>query len=615
MTFSEPLAFPKDPEQLLNVALDCFSVGDLARAEFYATQSIQGLQGSSLAYAYALRASIYEAQGLVENAANDFYKALAFYPFQSLFLQKLSNLVKNGNAQVRIILTKATNEWLSVRPQDWRLPVILETFKLINTPVFGVVEITSEGDLKGWIISPTDAALNFSVLLEIDGRVISHPCQLPSPELLNYGVGNGKNTFHIKLQIPFANCRLGIAGHGSLWGSPIRGTLHFSDVIKMSNFTSNIEAQSLETVDILIPVYKGLEDTLSCLNSLYATKSNNKTAMRIIVINDVSPDSELTEELRSHSNQGFIHLIEQPFNTGFVGAINTGLNLESNNDVILLNADTCVAGNWLDRLRNAANSKRDIGTVTPITNNGELLSYPIAMKSNEMPTNEQIGLLDDLFSELGSEAPQIIPTGVGFCLYIKRAVLRELGGLNEHLIHRGYGEETEFCLRVVAAGWKNVAASNVYVGHKGSVSFGQEKSALAKRNNAQIHARFPNHNAEYDLFLRQNPFVPLYRQIQRTWLRVQLPQHNTQLHLIHATETIKNDDEISLRLELHEESIPTVLRLVIHGIAGLAHIDYGFPIQSDELLEDLKLLNLSGFTLHGLSRWSPDFLDKLKVSI
>ncbi|MEI6747453.1 MAG: hypothetical protein WCL34_15935, partial [Methylococcaceae bacterium] len=120
MKFSESFDF-SDPEQLLKIALDCFSAGDLVRAESYATQSIQGFQGSSVAYAYALRASIYKAQELVENAANDFYKALAFYPFQSLFLQQLSNLAKNGNAQVRTILTKSTNEWLSMRPQDWRL--------------------------------------------------------------------------------------------------------------------------------------------------------------------------------------------------------------------------------------------------------------------------------------------------------------------------------------------------------------------------------------------------------------------------------------------------------------------------------------------------------------
>lgn len=370
-----------------------------------------------------------------------------------------------------------------------------------------------------------------------------------------------------------------------------------------------------ETVDVLIPVYNGFDDTLHCLNSLYATQSSNKTPMRIIVINDNSPDKKIAELLKSHSQQGLIHLIERAFNVGFVGAINTGLSLESTNDVVLLNSDTYVTGNWLDRLRDAANSKHDIGTVTPITNNGELVSYPLPMQSNEMPSHEKIGLLDKLFSQYGSEIPHLIPSGVGFCLYIKRTVLQKLGGLNEHLIHRGYGEETEFCLRVAAAGWKNVVASNIYVGHKGNISFGQEKSVLAKRNNAQIHARFPNHNAEYDLFLSQNPLASLYRKIQRKWLRSELPQHKLTLNLIHSTEQIENDGEISLRLELHEESVQTFLRLVIHGIAGLLHIDYDFLTQSDELLDDLEKLKLSGLALHGISRWSPFFLYSLKARI
>jgi hypothetical protein len=236
------------------------------------------------------------------------------------------------------------------------------------------------------------------------------------------------------------------------------------------------------------------------------------------------------------------------------------------------------------------------------------------MQSNPMPSNEQIGLLDNLFSEYGSVIPQVIPTGVGFCLYIKRDVSEQLGGLNEHLIHRGYGEETEFCLRVAAAGWKNVVASNVYVGHKGSVSFGQEKSVLAKRNNAQIHARFPHHKTEYDTFLAQNFLMPLYRKIQREVLFIQLPPHHTQLHLVHSTSTdkqIENDNKPLLRLELHENTSPIVFKLVALGIAGFSHVDYTFPAQSNELLEDLNAFNLLGFVLHGIARWSPDFVDNL----
>ncbi|RZM19429.1 MAG: glycosyltransferase family 2 protein, partial [Pedobacter sp.] len=50
-----------------------------------------------------------------------------------------------------------------------------------------------------------------------------------------------------------------------------------------------------EIVDIIIPVYEGLEETIGCINS--ALNAENKTPHRIIVINDASPNAALTVAL------------------------------------------------------------------------------------------------------------------------------------------------------------------------------------------------------------------------------------------------------------------------------------------------------------------------------
>ena len=65
-----------------------------------------------------------------------------------------------------------------------------------------------------------------------------------------------------------------------------------------------------------------------------------------------------------------------------------------------------------------------------------------------------------------------IPTGVGFCLYLKRDCLAEVGLLREDTFAQGYGEENDFCLRARHLGWRHVAATGVYVGHVGAASFG-----------------------------------------------------------------------------------------------------------------------------------------------
>jgi 2-polyprenyl-3-methyl-5-hydroxy-6-metoxy-1,4-benzoquinol methylase len=56
-------------------------------------------------------------------------------------------------------------------------------------------------------------------------------------------------------------------------------------------------ARSVHPVDIIVPVYRGLEDTRRCLESVLAAPG--KTVWRLIVINDCSPEPEVTEWLRA----------------------------------------------------------------------------------------------------------------------------------------------------------------------------------------------------------------------------------------------------------------------------------------------------------------------------
>jgi GT2 family glycosyltransferase len=46
-------------------------------------------------------------------------------------------------------------------------------------------------------------------------------------------------------------------------------------------------------------------------------------------------------------------------NLGFVATVNRGMALSQDNDVLLLNSDTEVANDWLDRLQRAAYSAAD----------------------------------------------------------------------------------------------------------------------------------------------------------------------------------------------------------------------------------------------------------------
>ena len=124
----------------------------------------------------------------------------------------------------------------------------------------------------------------------------------------------------------------------------------------------------------------GLADTRLCIDSVLASPC--VTPYRLIAINDASPEPEVTAWLRRRAAQDSrITLLENPDNLGFVGTVNRGMELSDSNDVLLLNSDTEVASDWLDRMRRAAYSDRKIASVTPFSNNATICSYPVSART------------------------------------------------------------------------------------------------------------------------------------------------------------------------------------------------------------------------------------------
>ena len=247
-----------------------------------------------------------------------------------------------------------------------------------------------------------------------------------------------------------------------------------------------------ETVGVIVPVYRGLEDTRTCLESLLASTAS--VALHILIINDASPEPEVTSYLRQlRGRDPRIELLENETNAGFVQCANLGMSLNTGRDVILLNSDTEVAGDWIDRLRRAAYREPRIGTVTPFSNNATICSYPRFCAENPLPADTSVAALDRYFATENRDCHQDIPTAVGFCMYIRRACIDEVGVFDAERFGRGYGEENDFSMRARAAGWRNVLALDTFVRHAGGVSFGEEKTGrvhVAQQTLARLHPQY-----------------------------------------------------------------------------------------------------------------------------
>lgn len=261
-------------------------------------------------------------------------------------------------------------------------------------------------------------------------------------------------------------------------------------------------------VDVVVPVYRNIDQTMRCLFSVL--QAPQRTAFRLIAVDDCSPEAQLSAELDRLASEGLIELHRNLENLGFVGTCNLAMRLHKDRDVVLLNSDTEVYGDWLDRLLAAAFSQPQVATVTPLSNNAEICSYPHFVQDNCWSLELTDLELDAIAAQVNAGAVAPVPTGVGFCLYIRRDCLDQIGLFDQESFGHGYGEENDFCRRAAEAGWLNVLAPNVFVRHYGGSSFGESKGdrmAAAARTMARLH---PDYNRLVGDFVTSDP-VAVYR--------------------------------------------------------------------------------------------------------
>ena len=265
--------------------------------------------------------------------------------------------------------------------------------------------------------------------------------------------------------------------------------------------------------DVVIPVFRHLRRTLDCIDSVRATIP---PASRIVVVDDASPEPALSEALQRLAEEGAILLIRHAVNRGFPASANAGIAACGRRDALLLNSDTLVAGDWTAALREAVYAAPGIGTATPLSNDASILSYPEHRAGNPVPDLAETRRLMAFARAANRGRGAIdVPTGHGFCWYLRRDCLDQAGTLREDLFAQGYGEENEFCLRARALGWRHVGVPDAFVGHTGHVSFAAARRALMARNLAILERLHPGYGAEIEAHVAADPLAPARRRIDR----------------------------------------------------------------------------------------------------
>ena len=265
-------------------------------------------------------------------------------------------------------------------------------------------------------------------------------------------------------------------------------------------------------VSIVLPVYRAAAELASCLASLERTLPHG---VRVWVADDASPDAAVAQVLAQACARGVLdlHVVRRPANLGFVGNVNLALAETAPDDVILLNSDTCAAPGWYEAMLACAQSDARIATITPWSNNAEICSFPEFCRAAPVPDAEQAARIAQAARDKGAPGYPELPTGVGFCMFMRRAALVAIGDFDAATFGRGYGEENDFCQRAIGHGWRNVLCDDAYVAHLGGASFGLEGHHPGGENLARLTARYPHYNAQVADFILRDPLAPLRERI------------------------------------------------------------------------------------------------------
>ncbi|MFW5961143.1 MAG: glycosyltransferase, partial [Desulfohalobiaceae bacterium] len=249
-------------------------------------------------------------------------------------------------------------------------------------------------------------------------------------------------------------------------------------------------------VSIVLPVYNALSDLQKCISSiLYSTHSRYE----VIVIDDCSTDQEISDYLQDLSQDMRFKILRNQTNLGFVASANKGLQA-AKHDVLLLNSDTVLTPRWLMKILAAAYSSPDIATATPVSNAAGVFSVPEPNQSNPLPADVDLQGMHRMVERLSRHMYPEVPTGNGFCMYIKKKALQQVGYLDQATFGRGYGEENDLCLRLRELGWRHVLDDSTYIYHKSHASFGAEKDVLAAENFSALTARYPEYKKLIRIF-------------------------------------------------------------------------------------------------------------------
>ena len=247
---------------------------------------------------------------------------------------------------------------------------------------------------------------------------------------------------------------------------------------------------------LAITVYNGEVVVEHALRSA-ARLGQESVQTDVVVLDDASPEVGYSHRLAKLCRELGFGYYCSPRNLGIPRNVNLGLRaaLEHGYDyVVIANSDVVFPTNLIGQLVAGARQP-GVGSVTAWSNNVSIYSVPNLEPDLHLSDQGVVDWVSASAAGYFGDAVMDVPVGISFCMMIPTEVVRDVG-IMDPVFGRGYCEETDWCLRSLAAGYRIGLMPGVFVYHAGGgstvsagVIFGDQTSV--PENEAVIDLRYP----------------------------------------------------------------------------------------------------------------------------
>ena len=257
---------------------------------------------------------------------------------------------------------------------------------------------------------------------------------------------------------------------------------------------------SITDVSVIIVSWNTQDILRNCLRSIY--EQGGDVDFEVIVIDNASTDGS-AEMVRKDFPQ--VILIENSENRGFAAANNQGIAIIKGRYVLLLNSDTIILDNAIDKTLYFADAHPESAVVgCRVLNPDRTLQRTCFMFPSILNMLLSSTYLYKLFPKnkfFGREQMawwdrsdvREVEVVTGCFMLIRQKAIQQVGTMDEQFFM--YGEETDLCYRFRQAGWKVMFTPVCEIIHLGGQSSRQKRSKMILQLRGSILLFMKKHNS------------------------------------------------------------------------------------------------------------------------